>query len=73
MSQIDFKQIKIIGQKEKDITYGYIKDIQSMFPDDNTYYTIVRSIQDIILLYFRILIDTKILTDDEQTKNYQKW
>ena len=69
MAEADFKQVKSISQREKDIVYGYLKQIQSLLPSEsNSYYTIVQLIQDLILLYSRISIDTKILTDAEQVK-----
>ena len=66
----EFKQVKRISQREKDIVYGYIKRIQNIFfPfNENPYYIIVQLIQDLCLLYYRALIDTKILTNDEQRK-----
>ena len=68
MSDVDFKQVKRINQRNKDIVYGYIKQFQQLFPEDNPYYTIVQLIQDICLLYFTILIESKILTDEEKIK-----
>ena len=68
MEQIDFKAVKRVSQKQKDIVYGYMRRTQSMFPSDNTYYTIVQLVQDLCLLYFRTIIDTKILTEEEQFK-----
>ena len=66
---MDLKTVKRIGQKDKDIVYGYIKLIQSLFSDikDNPYYIINQLVQDICLLYFHVFIDTKILTEDECT------
>ena len=63
----ELKVVKTIGQKEKDIVYGYIKPIQAMFPPDNPYFTIDQLIQDLCLLYYRTVIDTEILTNTEQT------
>ena len=63
----DLKQVKRISQREKDIVYGYIKQIQSIFPYNiNPYYIIVQLIQDLCLLYYRVLIDTQILTNEEK-------
>ena len=45
--------------------------MQSLLPSDNPYYTIVQLIQNLILLYFRVIINSKILTDEEQTKLFQ--
>ena len=63
----DLRLVKTIGQREKDTVYGYIKPIQAMFPLDNPYFTIDQLIQDLCLLYYRTVIDTKILTNTEQT------
>ena len=69
MADADFKQVKRISQRDKDTVYGYLKQIQSLFPSEtNTYYTIVHLIHDLILLHFRVLIDAKILTEEEQFK-----
>ena len=69
MAHIDFQKVKKITQRNKDIVYGYIKRAGKMFlSEENPYYTIVQLIQDICLLYYRPMIDTKILTDDEQTQ-----
>ena len=66
MATIEFQKVKKIPQRYKDIVYGWIKEIQSVFPCDNPYFTIVQLIQDLCLLYFSAIIDTKILTDNEQ-------
>ena len=65
MAEINFNRTKRIGQRDKDIVYGYMKGIQSILPDDNPYFIIVQLIQDLCLLYFHKTIDTKILTDNE--------
>ena len=67
----DLKRVKNINQRNKDIVYGYMKIIQSMFPEDNSYFTIHQLIQDLCLLYFTILIKSEILNDDEKTTLYQ--
>ena len=69
MATFDYKLIKRTSQRDKDIVYGFMKQMQSMFTEiDNPYYTIVQLIQDLCLLYFHQTIDTNILTDDEQHK-----
>ena len=70
MSAIDFKRVRKIPQKYKDIVHGYIKRVQVIFPEDNPYFTIVELIQDLCLLYFCHMIDSKILTNDEHIKLY---
>ena len=65
---VSLKKVKHIGQRDKDIVYGYLKRAQLILPSDNTYYTIVQLIQDLCLLYFHKIIDTEILSDDEQIK-----
>ena len=68
----DLKQVKQVCQKDKKIVYGYIKMVQAMLPsEENPYYIIVQLIQDLILLCFHRLIDTRILTKDEQSKLYE--
>ena len=71
MTEIDLKRVKKISQKYKDITYGYLRRMQKMFPNDNPYFTIDQLIQDLCLLYFTKSIVTKILTHDEQIKLYE--
>ena len=71
MSSVDFKKVRKFGQKDKDIVYGFLKRMQSMFPTDNPYYIIVQLIQDLILLYFGIVIDTKVLKDEEQRELFE--
>ena len=71
MADSEFKKVKLIRKKDKDIVYGYIKRMQLMFPDDNPFFIIVQLIQDIVLLYFHAVIDSKILSDNEQTTLYE--
>ena len=68
MADFSFRKLKRVKQTDKDIVYGYIKGMQSLFSEDNPYYTIVQLIQDLCLLYFHKIMETKILTDDEQEK-----
>ena len=48
-----------------------MKQIQATLPTTNPYFTIVQLIQDLALLYYRTLIDTIILTEDEQIKLFE--
>lgn len=48
-----------------------MRHAQVIFCVDNPYYTIVQLIQDLCLLYFHKLMDTKILTENEQKKLMQ--
>ena len=66
MAQTDFKKVKNFRQRDKDIVYGFIKEIQSVFPKDNSYYNIHDLIKHLCLLYFHHIIDSKLLTDIEQ-------
>ena len=69
MADIQFKRVRKIKQKDKDIIYGFMKEIQASFPDDGPYYAISPLIQDLCLLYFyTVPIDSTILTDEEKTK-----
>ena len=68
MATPDLKRVKYIGSKDKNIVYGYMKRHQQIFPHNNPYFTIVQLIQDLCLLYFHQMLNTTILTDDEQIK-----
>ena len=61
----DFKHVKRVNRRDKNIVYGFMRDIQLIFPENNTYYTLNQLIQDLCLLYFHTIIDSKILTEDE--------
>ena len=66
MADLHFRKLRKISQREKDIVYGYMKQIQLIFPfKDNPYYIIAQIIQDLCLLYFYTIMNTSILTDDE--------
>ena len=67
MAQADFKKVKNFRQRDKDIVYGFIKEIQCLFPKDDSYYNIHDLIKYLCLLYFHHIIDSKLLTDEEQT------
>ena len=67
----DFKIVKEIQQKDKDIVYEYMRMMQEMFPSDNAYFTIVQLIQHLCLLCFWAVIDSKILTDDEAIQLFE--
>lgn len=72
MAEFDLKKAQQCNQRDKNVVYGYMRMLQAMFPSEqNSYYIIVKSIQDIILLYFCNLIPSKILTEDECFKLYQ--
>ena len=68
MTTIAFNRITKSRQRDRDIVSGYIKKVQKLLPTDNSFHVIVQLIQDLCLLYFSIVIDTKILTDSEQSK-----
>ncbi len=67
MAQVEFKKIANIRQKDKDIVNGFIKEVQTLFPEDNPYYIIADLIKHLCLLYFHHKINSKLLTDEEQT------
>ena len=67
ISRIDFKRIQRIRQSQKDIVYGFIKEVQPPLPSEtNSYYIIPQLIQDLCLLFFDFFIKSEILTDDEK-------
>lgn len=61
----DLKRVSKIGQKYKDIVYGFIHKAQSLYPNE-PYFNIADLIKHLCLLYFHQIMDTKILTDQEQ-------
>ena len=72
MALVDFRKAKYCNQRDKDTVYGYIKQIQAILPfEANSYFTIVQLIQDLILLYFYQILDTKILTDEDQSNLFE--
>ena len=62
---MDSKQIKRVPQKGWDAVNGYVRLIQSMFPDDNAYYNIVELIRHIIIMYYYIFIESNLLSNEE--------
>ena len=72
MALFEFQRVKYCEQKDKDIVYGYIKTVQSIFPHtENPYFIIDLLIQNMILLYFHKSMESKILTDNEQYKLFE--
>ena len=57
-----------IPQRYKDIVFGFVKQSQTVFPDNNPYFHIVLLIQHYILLYFYPAIPSIILTDIEKSE-----
>ena len=65
---MDLKRISNIDQKYIDIVFGYIKDIQTLFPsDDNPYYIIADLIKHLSLLYYYQAINSHILSSKEES------
>ena len=64
---MDLSRKRRISIRYKDIVYGWMKQMQCLLPSDEPYFIINELIQDLCLLYFAHLIDTQILTDEEQT------
>ena len=62
----DLKKVNRIGQKSKDIVFGYVRKIQLSFPSDNTYFNIVDLVIHLILLYFYHVFNSELLTEEEQ-------
>ena len=46
------ENVKRIDQESKDLIFGYIRNVQELFPADNVYYTIPNLVIHWILLYF---------------------
>ena len=72
MDRAAFQKIKLCQQQDKYLVSGYIKQIQSILPhEENSYFIIDLLVQSLILLYFYKTLDSKILTDDEQSQLMQ--
>ena len=65
---MDLKRVTNIEQKYVDIVFGFIKQAQLLFPEDNPYYNIADLIKHICLLYFYNAIDSSILTNEEESQ-----
>ena len=63
---MDLKRVSRIPAKYKTIVQGYVGQVQTVFPDQNSYFNIVDLIKHIILLYFYQGFESKILSDHEQ-------
>ena len=50
MPSVDFKRVKRIPMRYKDIVYGWIKQIQTLFPSEDPYFTTAQLIQDLSLI-----------------------
>ena len=48
------EDVKFIDQRTKDITFGYIRQVQSLFPEDHVYFTIPALVIHWCLLYYHI-------------------
>ena len=72
MAQDQFQRVKHCDQKTKDIVNGYVRRMQLILPhQENPYFIIDQLIQTLILLFFHKLMDSEILTEDEQCKLFQ--
>ena len=65
---MDLRKVHKIPQKYKYLVNGYVKEVQCLLPDDNSYFNLVDLIHHLILLYFYQALDSIILTNDEQGK-----
>ena len=79
-SNFDFRKVKKIPQKQKDIVYGYIKQMQRiLFPNakDNPYFNINQLIQDMCLLYLHSFKDRWSINKKREfnyiAKEHGKW
>ena len=55
-----------MGQRDEEVVHGFSKELQILIHYDAAYFRINESIQNLCLLYFYQLIDTKISTYNEQ-------
>ena len=69
---LNLRKVAKIGQKYKDIVFGYIHRIQLLFPDDNNYFNIVDLIKFLCLLYYHdSIFESEILTEIEQSDFFE--
>ena len=72
MAQQQFQNLKYCHQRDKDIVNGYIKDVQCILPyEENSFFIIDKLVQNLILLYFHQILNSKILTGEEEAKLLQ--
>ena len=60
------RKLEYISQKQKDIVTGYIRQSQSLFPPENSYFNIVDLIKYLILAFYAVSFESNILNDEEQ-------
>ena len=65
---MDLKRVSRISQKYKDIVNGFAKEVECLFPDNNSYFNIVDLIKHLILLYYHTTFESKLLNDEEKDK-----
>ena len=63
---MDIKSVSKIPQRYKDIVFGFIKEAQSLFPDNNSFFNIVDLIIHLILLYYHTMFESSILNETEK-------
>ena len=61
-----FDRVKHISQPKKDIVFGFIRECQQFLPKNNAYYNIPSLIKYLSVLYYNNIINSSILTDDEE-------
>ena len=66
MMSVRFEKLQSLNRKAKHTVFCFIRKSQQLLPKNNVYYNIVPLIQHICLLYVYQMLDSLILTDDEQ-------
>eukprot|EP01084_Bolivina_argentea_P019542 36318_1 len=65
MTTLDLRKADRIGARYKKIVFGYIREAQTLFSSNNTFFNIVDLIKYICLLYYYNPVESSILTDEE--------
>ena len=65
---MDLKRVDRIHQKYKDIVNHFIKDVETLLPRNNTYYTIPDLINHMILLYYHMIFESNLLDYEDREK-----
>ena len=52
MTEVSTKKLKHVDEKTKYTVYGYVREIQKLFPKQNSYYNIPIGVIHFILLYY---------------------
>eukprot|EP01084_Bolivina_argentea_P024508 45671_1 len=67
MSNVELHKVARIGQKYKDIVFGYVRKAELLLPSGNPYFNVVDLVKHLCLLYYYCMIESSILTDEQSS------